>query len=149
MKTFVRIDAIPNAVAADLKGGLHLAIAILILIAFGLAQDMVTVHTHGKQTWPAAEVERIYLSACSAVQQEFQIHRLVRPQVTLLLGADVNTIQFEKLEIRLTHWDRELFAQGVVMLASQDLMPREERMAITKRAIRWAQATVDAAELKR
>ena len=149
MNSLMQVQAHPHAVAGSLKVGLRMTVAILILAASGFAQDLVTVHTHGKQNWPAAEADKIYLSACSAVQQEFSIHRPVRPRVTLVLGAEVNNIKFELQEIRLTHWDRNLFAQGVVMLAFQDLMPREERIAITKRAINWAQATVDVGELKR
>jgi len=38
----------------------------------------------------------------------------------------------------------DLLAQGVVIFAFQDLLPDEERMAVAKRAVTWADSTVDA-----
>jgi len=37
-----------------------------------------------------------------------------------------------------------LFAQGVVMFAFEELLPAGERMAVAKRAVTWADSTVDA-----
>jgi len=44
----------------------------------------------------------------------------------------------------LTKWDPYLFAQGVVIFAFEDLLPDGERMAVAKRAVTWADSTVDA-----
>ncbi len=85
---------------------------------------------------------KIYLSACSVVQREFGRNYLVTPRVTLVLGAAKNEVGFDEREIRLTKWDRNLFAQGVVMLASEDVI-RDRRTAMAQRAVTWVDATVD------
>jgi hypothetical protein len=92
---------------------------------------------------PAAEAEKIYLSACSAVQREFGGNRLVRPRVTLILGAHEDVALFQEREIRLTKWDPRLFAQGVVVFAFEDLMPLDHRLVLAARAVNWADATVE------
>ena len=95
---------------------------VLSLATACLAQEGLTIHSTVKQKWPAAEAEKIYLSACSAVQREFGSNRAVRPQVTVVLGADKDAVLFDEREIRLTKWDPHLFAQGVVVFAFEDLM---------------------------
>ena len=122
---------------------LRLGIVVLSLATACLAQEGLTIHSKGKQKWPAAEAEKIYLSACSAVQREFGSNRAVRPQVTVVLGADRDEVSFDKREIRLTKWDRHAFAQGVVLFAFEDLMPVEQRVVLAKRALIWADATLD------
>ena len=122
---------------------LRLEIVVLSLATACLAQEGLTIHSKVKQKWPAAEAEKIYLSACSAVQREFGSNRAVRPQVTVVLGADKDAVLFDEREIRLTKWNRHLFAQGVVVFAFEDLMPVEQRLILAKRAVNWADATVD------
>ena len=97
-------------------------ISVLVLATACLAQEGMTVHFKGKQKWPAAEAEKIYFSACSAVQREFGGNRAVRPQVTVVLGADRDIVSLDEREIRLTKWDRHAFAQGVVVFAFEDLI---------------------------
>jgi hypothetical protein len=128
---------------------LKLEIVILSLATACLAQEGLTIQSKLKQRWPAAEAEKIYLSACSAVQREFGSNRAVRPQVKVVLGADTDTVLFHEREIRLTKWDRQLFAQGVVVLAFQDLMPVEQRVTLAKRAVNWADATVEAKQVEK
>ncbi len=77
---------------------LTLVIVALALPMACLAQEGLTVHSKGKQKWPAAEAQKIYLSACSVVQREFGGNRLVAPRVTLVLGADKNEVWFHNLE---------------------------------------------------
>jgi len=89
---------------------------------------------------------KIYLSACSVVQREFGGNRSVTPRVTLVLGADKNVVWLEEREIRLTKWDRYAFAQGVVMVAFQDLM-LDRSTAMAKPAVTWVDATVDTEQL--
>ena len=50
---------------------LRFLIVLLILTTACLAQEGLTVQSKGKQKWPAAEANKIYLSACSVVQREF------------------------------------------------------------------------------
>jgi hypothetical protein len=122
------------------------AISVLALAAACLAQDGLqeglTIENNHKESVPTAEVEKIYFSACSVVQREFDIRHPLHPQARLVLGADKNEIWFAGREIRLTKWDRYTFAQGVVWLAFEDLMPSQQRMTIAKRAVTWADSTV-------
>jgi hypothetical protein len=78
------------------------------------------------------------------VEREFSIHHNVRPRFTLVLGADQNGLFVHQREIRLSKWDPYLFAQGVVILAFEDLMTLDERLVMSKRAMTWADSTVDA-----
>jgi hypothetical protein len=93
---------------------------------------------------PPTDAEKVYLSACLAVEREFRSSNPVRPRVTLTLGAAKNEAFWSTREIRLTNWSPELFAQGVVMFAFEDLLPDGKRVDVAKRAVRWADSTVDA-----
>lgn len=124
-------------------GPVKFTISVLVLTTACLAQEGMAVRFKGKQKWPAAEAEKIYLSACSAVQREFGSNRALRPQVTVVLGADKDEVSFDEREIRLTKWDRHAFAQGVVLFAFDDLMPVDQRLMLAKRAVMWAASTVD------
>jgi hypothetical protein len=68
------------------------------------------------------------------VQREFSRTNLIAPRVTLVLGAAKNEVGFDEREIRLTKWDRYLFAEGVVMLASEDVI-RDRRTAMAQRPV--------------
>ena len=66
----------------------------------------------------------------------------VAPSVTSVLGADKNEVEFGQQEIRLKKWDRNAFAQGVVMVAFGDLM-HDRRAAMARRAVTWADQTLE------
>ena len=122
----------------------------VVIVVFGVAlacwgQNYFATEGKSKQHFPAAEADRLYLSACSAVQAEFRTTGIIRPNFTLVLGAEKNEVQFKTRQIRLTHWDPYLFTEGVVIFASEDLMTAKERMVMTRRAISWADATVSVA----
>lgn len=121
------------------------------VVAFAImcsAQDGLSVRNIKSQKWPASEAQKIYLSACSVVQREFGRASPLVPQVTLVLGADKNEVWFTGREIRLTKWNERTFAEGVVWLAFEDLMPSEQRLAIATRALNWADSTVEVEQLK-
>lgn len=122
---------------------LKLVIATLLVTCCCFAQEGLIIHTRNKQKVPAEEAARIYLSACSVIQREFGGHRAPRPQVTLIVGANVNEADWDHREIRLSKWNPYLFAQGVVAFAFEDLMPTELRMAVAKRAVTWVDSTVE------
>lgn len=128
---------------------LQLAVLTLTLAIGCLAQEsMVTVTSRGRQRLPRKEeVNKIYLSACSAVQREFANSNAVRPSIALVFGADKDAVDFDKKTILLIKWDRDLFAQGVVILAFEDLLSPQRRMMVAKRAVSWADATVEASEI--
>ena len=44
---------------------------VLALATACSGQDALRIRNTGNQKWPAGEAQKIYLSACSAVQQEF------------------------------------------------------------------------------
>ena len=46
-------------------------------------------------------------------------------------------------------WNPDLFTQGVVVFAFEDLMPLDERMAVTRRAVNWASSTVEIKEISK
>lgn len=127
-------------------GRLKMAMVVLLLAAGCAAQDGLTVHDTGKHALPAGEAEKIYLSACSAVQREFGGRRPLRPQIALVLGAPQNQVQWNQREIRLVKWNPQLFAQGVVMLAFEELMPTGDRLELARRAVTWADSTVEVGE---
>jgi len=63
------------------------------------------------------------------------------------LGSNKNELSYIEREIRLKNWDGFLFAQGVVALAFEEIMTDDERLKIAKRAVGWANATVNVAHL--
>ena len=126
-----------------MSNAMKLAISVVALVAACLAQEGLTIDNKHKEKVSISEVEKIYSSACSVVQQEFGLKRPLRPTVKLVLGADKNEIWFEGREVRLTKWDRYNFAQGVVWLAFEDLMPSQQRLTIAKRAVTWVDSTVE------
>jgi hypothetical protein len=118
----------------------------IFLFAFAtpcLAQDGLTIDNKHTEKVSVAAVEKIYASACAIVQREFDPRHSLHPQVRLVLGADKNVVLWDVREIRLTRWDPYLFAQGVVMLAFADLMTLDRRIAMTKRAVTWADSAVE------
>jgi hypothetical protein len=122
-------------------------ISVLALAAACLAQDGLTIDNEHKERVSAPEVEKTYSSACSVIQREFGFRHPLHPQVRLVLGAGKNEVWFAGREIRLTKWDRYAFAQGVVWLAFEDLMPSQQRLTIAKRAVTWADSTVEIGRL--
>jgi hypothetical protein len=122
---------------------LKFAISMLALVGASLAQDGLTIDNRHKERLSTPEAEKIYSSACSVVEREFDIKHPLHPQVRLVLGADKNEIWFVGREIRLTKWNPYAFAQGVVWLAFEDLMPSQQRLTIAKRAVTGADSTVE------
>ena len=127
--------------------GIKFAGIVLVLATACSAQEGLNVQSNGNQKWPPAEAQKIYLSACSAVQREFGGNRQLAPQVTLVLGAKKNEIELATREIRLTKWDSNAFAQAAVWFAFEELMPSQKRLAIATRALNWADSTVSVEQL--
>jgi hypothetical protein len=123
-----------------------IVIFLMLVAATCLAQDGLVIRTQGKQERPA-DADKIYISACLAVEREFRIDHPIRPRLTLVVGAEQNGAYWDPREIRLTKWNPGYFAQGVVLFAFDDLLPDRERLAVAKRALSWANATVNAESL--
>jgi hypothetical protein len=124
-------------------------ISVLALGGACLAQDGLTIDNKHKERVSSPEAEKIYSSACSVVEREFDIKHPLRPQVRLVLGTEKNEIWLVGREIRLTKWNPYAFAQGVVWLAFEDLMPSQQRLTIAKRAVTWADSTVEIERLRK
>jgi hypothetical protein len=122
-------------------------ISVLALATGCLAQEGLTIDNKHKERVSIPEAEQIYFSACSAVREEFDLRSLIPQRVKLILGADKNEVWIEGREIRLTKWDRYAFAQGVVQLAFEDIMPSQQRLTLAKRAMIRAESTVDVERL--
>jgi hypothetical protein len=124
-----------------------LAISVLALATGCLGQEGLTIDIKHKEGVSMPEAEQIYFSACSAVREEFDVRRPILPRVKLVLGGDKNEISIAGREIRLTKWDRYAFAQGVVWLAFEDIMPSQQRLTVAKRAIIRVDSTVEVEHL--
>jgi hypothetical protein len=114
-----------------------------------MAQERLTIQNRSKEKVQEAEIQKLYLSACAVVRQEFHDQHADNPVVTLVIGADKDEMLSEEREIRLVRWNPYLFAQGVVMLAFQDLLPVQRKLNMTTRATSEADATVAVQQLVR
>jgi hypothetical protein len=124
-------------------------IAVFVMAGMSTAQDNLIIRFDRKHKPPIAEAERVYRSACTAVQREFESSRSLRPRITLVLGAEKDVLDFDRAEIRLAKWDPYLFSQGVVVLAFEELMPKRERLLVARRAVNWANSTIDVASIEK
>ena len=107
-----------------------------------------TIRNTRNRNVPYAEIQTIYLSACRVVEQEFSRSEPLRPRLTLLLGSDTDRVFYPNREIQLKKWDDYKFAQGVVILAVNDMLPEDKKYSLSKLALLQAESTVDVRELK-
>jgi len=132
----------------SMKNMLKSAMLVAAFASICCAQEgNVNVSSEGKQKWSPSEVNKVYLSACTAVQREFGNSIVLRPTIALVLGAEKDAVDFDKKTILLKRWDRSIFAEGVVILAFEDLLSPQRRIRITNRAVNLAQATVNVGEI--
>jgi hypothetical protein len=101
-----------------------------------------------RTTVPYAEAQTIYLSACRVVEQEYGRTERLRPRLTLLLGAAEDRVYYPNREIQLKKWDEYKFAQGVVILAVNDMFPEDKKYSLSNLALLEAESTVNFSELK-
>ena len=139
---------------------LKIMFTLLVLASAGLAQSSRTgwfsVH-HAKQAnfsmSPAQmrEAESVYQSACAAVQHDFrggsgELH----PQIDVTIGTDRDEIHVRavRAEIWMKKWDPLVFAQGVVILAFDQVLTADVVKELSIRAVRSSKAAVDVAGLE-
>ena len=132
-----------------MSGGIRYALCLLVLVTSCMAEEGLTIQNRSKEKVQEAEVQKLYVSACTVVRQEFHDQHLDNPLVTLVIGADKDEMLSEEREIRLVRWNPYLFAQGMVMLAFQDLLPVQRKLNMTTRAVSEADATVAVQQLVR
>jgi len=146
---------------------LKIVCSLFVLVTVGLAQSSpdgsFSVH-HYKDTNfslnPAQmrDAESLYQRVCSIVEHDFRDGTgKLHPQFTVLVGAERNEVLGNTVhgktgqnhdEIRLKKWDPVLFAQGVVVLAFDQLLTEDLIRHLTARAVHQTNATVDVARLK-
>jgi hypothetical protein len=113
-----------------------------------LAGSFFAINNPRNQAMPYPEAEMIYLSACRVVEQEFSQSDLVRPQLSLLLGSETDRIFYPKREIQLKKWDNFKFAEGVVLLAVESMLPDARKYSLAQLALAEVDSIVDVRELK-
>jgi len=126
------------------------ALAVVVILAtVCMAQDspVTVVKMKGQHKLSLPEVNKLYFSAFSEVQQEFGKRGLKMPPVTLILGAEKDAVEFDKKTISLTKWNPARFVEGAVLIAFEELLTLEKRFEITSRAMRLADATIDVTQL--
>jgi hypothetical protein len=94
-----------------------------------------------------AEAEKIYLTVCQLLERQLDRSNEIRPRFKLILGGNHNVLNFRKREIRLEKWDRYRFAEGVIELALDNMMPTEEKNRLRDLAVTEAKGTVNLCEL--
>lgn len=130
-----------------MSAGIQFAVCLLVLVTSCMAQEGLTIQNRSKEKLQEAEVEKLYASACAVVRQEFHDQHSDNPAVTLVIGAEKDEMLEHEREIRLVRWNPYLFAQGVVMLAFQDLLSVQRKLNMTTRAVNQADATVAVQQL--
>jgi hypothetical protein len=142
---------------------LKLLLLILILASVGLAQTSsdgsfsVRNSSHPDSFLSESqmhEAESLYQGSCAVVQEEFHSTAGLHPHFTVVIGAQRNEVHSggiqanDGLEIWMKKWNPAMFAQGVVVLAFQQLLTRDAITQLSNRAVRYSNATVDVARLK-
>ncbi len=114
-----------------------------------VANAFFTIRNPKGQAWPSAEAETVYLSACKVIEREFSSPTPLRPQFTLSLGASRNNLSYSEHEIQLTKWDKYKFAQGVVLLAFDELLSPKDRLQLARAAVLEVDSSVDVNALRK
>jgi hypothetical protein len=125
-----------------LINAMKFAISVLALAAARLAQDSLTIDNKQKERVSTPEVEKIYFSACSVVREEFDVKTPILPRVKLVLGTSktVSCGMSEKYGLP----DGTLFVRaGRCHVGLCRYHDGDRRMVMTKRAMNWADATVE------
>ena len=90
------------------------------------------------------EAESIYQNACAIVQHDFHSSDLKHPHVDVIVGMDRDLVH-GRGEIWMTKWDRDKFAEGVVMLLVLNTDVIEQ---LSTRAVRYSDATINVSAIK-
>jgi hypothetical protein len=132
---------------------LRILLALLILTSAVLAQSSsdgsfsVRDITHANPVLNPAqlrEAESIYQNACAVVEHDFHSSNLKHPHVDVIVGADRDLVH-GRTEMWMTKWDRDKFAQGIVLLLLLNTNVIEQ---LSSRAVRYSNATVNVSTMK-
>lgn len=102
--------------------------------------------------WPEADAERIYTSACDLLARSIRPEHppQLRPKFRLVLGTDHDEFVRDGAleELHLKSWDPEKFAQGVIVVALRELVPRPDLARLARLSVTLAGSTVDVSDLR-
>jgi len=127
---------------------LRILLALLILTSAALAQSAsdgsfsVRDIAHANPVLTPAqlrEAENIYQNACAVVLHDFHSSELRNPHVDVIVGTDRDLIH-GRSEIWMKKWDRDKFAQGIVLLL---LLNTDAIEQLGRRAVRYSDATIN------
>jgi hypothetical protein len=146
---------------------LKLIVTLLALASASLAQsssDRSFLVMHSKQpdfslsTVQMREAESLYKSACEVVQREFHAGSgALHPRFKVIIGADTDEVYGVMsasknldgaVQIRMKKWNPMSFAQGVVVIAFDQMLRTDLISQLGSRAVRYSGATLDVAGLK-
>jgi hypothetical protein len=102
--------------------------------------------------WPEADAGRIYTSACDLLARSIRPEHppQLRPKFRLVLGTDHDEFVRDGAleELHLKSWDPEKFAQGVVVVALRELVPRPDLARLARLSVTLAGSTVEVSDLR-
>jgi hypothetical protein len=93
------------------------------------------------------EAEKLYRNTCAVVQRDFHSRAELHPKFTVIVGSEHNEVH-GRTEIWLTKWNPVVFAQGVVVVAFDQILTSDAIQQLAKWAVQSSEATVDVADLK-
>ena len=136
-------------------------LALVVLSSVGLAQTSsdgsFSVRHLKKEHFsldPAQmrEAESIYRNACEIVQHDFRNSAVeLHPHFAVIIGADRDEVHARRErpdQILMKRWDPVIFAQGVVLLAFDEVLTPDLIRQMRDRALRISNSTVDVTALK-
>jgi hypothetical protein len=98
------------------------------------------------------EAESIYHNACVIVQRDFRNSAVeLHPHFAVILGADRDEVHARREQpdqILMKRWDPVIFAQGVVLLAFDEVLTPDLIRQMRDRALRITNSSVDVTALK-
>jgi len=132
---------------------LKIIVALLLLTSTLVAQSSsngsFSIHdiAHSNAVLTPAqlhEAESIYQNACAVVQHDFHSSELKHPHVDVIVGTDRDLVH-GRSEIWMKKWDRDKFAQGIVLLL---LLNTDVIEQLSSRAVRYSNTTINVSTMK-
>jgi len=127
---------------------------IAVLTMSGNAQTTLPFEVSNPKhlEWSTDEAERIYTSACELVARSIRPERPPRltPKFVLVLGTqeDETLRDGPKAEVHLKMWNPARFAEAMVLMATREILKREDVSHLTRETLMAAGASVSVSELK-
>jgi hypothetical protein len=129
-------------------------VTTFFMVSLGIAQSSDSFFSARHMTKPGVsltpaqmqEAQKLYRNACAEVQRDFHSKSELRPRFTVILGTDHDEVH-GRTELWLTKWNPSMFAQGVVVMAFDQVLTADLVRQLAGRAIQYSNATVDVTEL--